>query len=257
MEQIRQQLDSERDMAKLAKIAGGGLLVLYGLSRGTFTGMGLAAVGGGLLYSGQKKPGEQGQTSEQTKASPISVRHSVTIFKPVEEVFRRWRDLEHLPEYLDQDITVEETGEKTSHWFLSGPAGIPIKWNAEITDEVEDDHISWQSTNEAHVQHSGTVRFTPLPHNRGTEIHVALEYTPPGGTFGEKAARLLGDAPTQWVHSSLHKFKHLLETGVLPTTSGQPMGPTGSINVETVWGIARQFADAARTAGARKSSPQS
>lgn len=248
MDEARRQLESgDMDMVQLAKIAGGGFLVLYGLSRGTFTGLGLAAAGGGLLYAGQKK--SDGQPDAPT--GPMHVRHSISVYRPVETVYSHWRDLEQLPQFLDPATAIVETGQRTSHWFLSGPAGIPIRWDAVVTEERENEFIRWESSSDSDVEHSGTVRFRQLPTRGGTEIHVDLQYTPPGGMLGEKVARMLGDAPTQWVHRSLNRFKHLLETGVLPTTDGQPRGPGGTVSVEGLWGIGRQLADAARTIGAR------
>jgi uncharacterized membrane protein len=53
---------------------------------------------------------------------------------------------------------------------------------------------------------------------------VHLQYSPPGGKVGASIARLFGkDAETE-IREDLRRFKQLIETGEVPTTSGQPRG---------------------------------
>src|SRR5205823_1731739 len=66
------------------------------------------------------------------------------------------------------------------------------------------------------VQHAGSVRFTPAPGDRGTEIRVALRYQPPAGPLGKigaKVATLWGESPPQQVREDLRALKQVIETG--------------------------------------------
>jgi uncharacterized membrane protein len=74
------------------------------------------------------------------------------------------------------------------------------------------------------VENSGTVRFTPAPGLRGTEVHLEMEYDAPGGKLAEIAAKLLGDDPTQQVKSDLRRFKQVLETGEIARSESTPEG---------------------------------
>jgi uncharacterized membrane protein len=53
---------------------------------------------------------------------------------------------------------------------------------------------------------------------------VHLQYSPPGGKMGAAIAKLFGaDAETE-IREDLRRFKQILETGEVPTTTGQPRG---------------------------------
>jgi len=74
------------------------------------------------------------------------------------------------------------------------------------------------------VDHTGSVRFTRAPAGRGTEIHVALTYRPPGGMMGGAVAKPFGRAPDQQIQEELRRIKQTMETGETPTTCGQSKG---------------------------------
>jgi uncharacterized membrane protein len=64
----------------------------------------------------------------------------------------------------------------------------------------------------------------PAPGDRGTEVHVRLDYKPPGGKAGAMVAKLFGDEPGQQVGDDLRRLKQMLEAGEVATTAGQPSG---------------------------------
>ena len=68
------------------------------------------------------------------------------------------------------------------------------------------------------------VRFSDAPGDRGTEIHVDLESSPPGGKLGEMAQKLVGKEPGAKVMDDLRRFKQLVETGVIARSEGAPEG---------------------------------
>ena len=63
------------------------------------------------------------------------------------------------------------------------------------------------------VPNRGVVRFVPAPADRGTEVHVELEYDPPAGRLGATVAKLFGEEPSIQVAADLRRFKQVLETG--------------------------------------------
>jgi hypothetical protein len=68
------------------------------------------------------------------------------------------------------------------------------------------------------------VTFRPAPGDRGTEIHVDLESSAPGGKLGEMLAKLSGKEPLSKVKDDLRRFKARFETGVVPRSDGVPEG---------------------------------
>jgi hypothetical protein len=68
------------------------------------------------------------------------------------------------------------------------------------------------------------VTFREAPGDRGTEIHVDLERSTPGGKLGEAVQKLLGTEPLATVKDDLRRFKQLVETGEIARSEAQPEG---------------------------------
>jgi uncharacterized membrane protein len=138
---------------------------------------------------------------------------TVTVNRPVEELYRFWRDLENLPRVMPHLESVEARGPSTSHWVASGPLGSRVEWDAEIVDDRPNELVAWRSVEGADVRNGGSVRFEPAPGNRGTEVIVEMEYDVPGGPIGSVIATLTGEEPKQQVADALRRFKQVMETG--------------------------------------------
>jgi uncharacterized membrane protein len=143
----------------------------------------------------------------------VDVRESVTIASTPEELYRFWRDFRNLPRFMEHLENVEVLDERRSHWKAKAPAGTSVEWDASIVEDRPNEAIAWQSEPAADVPNRGTVRFKPAPGNRGTEIHVTLQYDPPGGKLGALVAKLFGEEPAQQVKSDLRRLKQVIETG--------------------------------------------
>jgi uncharacterized membrane protein len=148
----------------------------------------------------------------------------VTINKPIEELYRFWRNLENLPRFMRHLDSVERVTDTISRWRAKGPGGTTVEWEAEINNEVPNKVIGWRSLENADVVSAGSVNFDQSGRGRGTRVTVHLQYSPPGGKIGASIARLFGkDAETE-IREDLRRFKQLIETGEVPTTEGQPRG---------------------------------
>ena len=192
----------------------------------------LALVGGYLLFQGvrgSRRSGgapyrEQREDEREPADEGIEVTRSVTIDKPVEELYTYWRNLENLPEVMSHLEEVTMIGDRRSHWVAKGPAGLNVEWDAETTAEEENERLAWRSLPDADVQNEGEVRFSKAPGDRGTEITVSLTYHPPGGALGSAVAKLFGREPYQQIGEDLSRFKQRQETGEVATVKGQPSG---------------------------------
>jgi uncharacterized membrane protein len=221
------------ELERVASAIGGGLLTLFGLSRGGLGGLGLAALGGSLVYRGLSGQCQLyhalGVNTAQSHgpATSVAARHgfkvekATTINRPAEELFRFWRNFENLPRVMDHLQSVTVQGER-SHWVAKAPLGMHVAWDAEIVNEKHNELIAWRSIAGSQVDCAGSVHFSPAPAGRGTEVRVTLKYDPPGGKLGGWFAWLFGEEPSVQVREDLRRFKQLMETGEIPTTVGQP-----------------------------------
>jgi uncharacterized membrane protein len=145
----------------------------------------------------------------------LHVERTVTVRRPADEVYHAWRDLARLPRLVPElDLRVTPAGPGRTRWAASGPAGVRVNWEAELTADEPDRLLAWRSVRAADVDIAGSVRFSPAPGGRGTEVKVILAYAPPGGKAGAAAAAaLFGKGGDRMVREALRRFKQLLETG--------------------------------------------
>jgi uncharacterized membrane protein len=157
----------------------------------------------------------------------IRIDEAVTINRPREEVFGFWRDLSNIAQFMEhvQSVrAIDGDDSKRSHWIAKGPAGKCLEWDAAIIKEKENELIAWRSLEGSEVANAGSVHFKDAAGERGTEVHVELLYSPPGGPVGALVAKLFGEDPANQIRSDLKRLKSRLEAGVLPETEGQPAG---------------------------------
>jgi uncharacterized membrane protein len=145
----------------------------------------------------------------------IRVRESVTIVRPVDELYALWRDLSRLPELLPHVERVDVLPDGRSHWVVRGPAGLRLEWDAEIINDIPNELVAWRSIDGADVVSAGSVRFTPARRG-GVEVRVNLQYAPPAGKAGMWAATLLGANPARQIREDLRRLKQTLEAGGAP-----------------------------------------
>jgi uncharacterized membrane protein len=212
------------ELERRASIIGGTALAMFGVVKGGLSGLVLAGVGGDLIYRGATGHCVLYEKLGVNTSGPhgIKVERVGTIDRPVEELYRFWRNFENLPRFMEHLESVKVLDNKRSHWVAKAPAGGSVEWDAEIVEERENELISWRSLPGADVPNTGRVTFTKAPGNRGYEVRVNLEYSPPAGQLGAAFAKLFGEEPDQQVMEDLRHFKEIMEVGEIPTTKGQP-----------------------------------
>ena len=247
---LRRDVNVSRAERWLSLLAGGALAA-YGLQRRNGTGGAATVAGAALLYRGAtghcdvygalgidhggRRPAiaygrghaaiaDHGSDTRARLAGRrgISVEESVTINRPIADVYRFWRNFENLPRFMRHLESVAVREEGISHWVAKGPAGATVTWDARIINEIENKVIGWQSLTGSTIATAGSVNFDETAH--GTRVRVHLQYNPPGGRLGAAVAWMFGEEPNGQVREDLRRFKALLETGEIPTTHGQPSG---------------------------------
>ena len=143
----------------------------------------------------------------------IHVEQSVRINRSPEELYRFWRNFENLPRFMNHLESVQTLDDKHSHWVTKAPLGNHVEWDAEITDEQENQFIAWRSLEGAVVPNSGSVSFSSSEYEKGTEVKVRLDYNPPGGMVGAVIATFFGEAPDQQLQEDLWRLKQEIQLG--------------------------------------------
>ena len=215
---------------RVVSILSGGLMLVSGLRRGGLLGLTMAGTAAGLLYRGTTGhchiyDAMDVDTAEIDEIG-VHVEESITVDRPVAELYQFWRDFSNLPKFMHHLESVEVMNDKLSRWTATAPAGFTVSWDAQIVSEKENESIMWKSLEDAQITNAGSVKFSPAPGGRGTEVRVSLSYAPPAGSVGVMVAKLFGEEPTQQIIKDLHRFKNLMETGEIPTTQGQSAGPS-------------------------------
>ncbi|CAN5676136.1 hypothetical protein BH18ACI5_BH18ACI5_17550 [soil metagenome] len=142
----------------------------------------------------------------------IRSERSITINRPLDEVYRFWKHFENFPRFMRRVQSVEMLSGNRSRWRVSAPAGMTVEWEAEMVADREGERIAWRSTPDSDMQNSGIVQFKVAPGARGTDVRVQLEYLPPAGRLGRSIAWLFGDDPDQTLDDDLRRFKNLMES---------------------------------------------
>lgn len=225
---------------RLGSLVGGGLLTLFGLTKGSLAGL---LLGGGLLYRGAtghsvlydrlhvnraEHPFPSSNISKLPGGAGFRVHRAMTIQANPEQLYDTWRDVERAPAYMPMVREVRKTGEKSSRWLARGPQGQRLEWDIEIVREEPGRLIEWRVLNNPMLENSGRVRFTAAPGGRGTIAILEMDFAHHRKLQTALEMPLLGRATDIMLETQvaeiLHRFKSLVEAGEVPTIKGQPTG---------------------------------
>jgi uncharacterized membrane protein len=144
-------------------------------------------------------------------ARGVRVIKTITVAGPPERVFPFFARYDSWPRFMANLKEVRDLGNGRSHWVARGPGGVPVSWDAAITDFETNRAIAWQSESGSMVHNRGALHFEPVGDDTRVTIH--LEYVPPGGVLGHFAARLFGADPKSEMDDDLVRLKGLIEEG--------------------------------------------
>lgn len=216
------------EMMRWGSILGGSALAAWGLLRkGRFTGMFLAGIGAAIAYRGIAESGLMDRPVKRiamhTKATtPVELAASMTIERPIDEVYEFWEDFENLPRVLRHIESVEMLDDNRSRWVAQLPGGMELTWRARLLEDRKNELIAWQSMEGTDIYNEGYITFHPVYDGEATEIHVRIIYRPPAGEIGAKIAGFFNNLQQQVIREDLRTFKQIMETGEVPTVHGQP-----------------------------------
>jgi uncharacterized membrane protein len=135
---------------------------------------------------------------------------SIVVLATVEDVYNIWANFENFPRFMKYIKSVTLTGDRTSHWVMTGPLGVDLEWDAETTRLDKNERVAWNSKDNSAITTSGQVTFRETGPNE-TEVTVTLHYDPPAGAAGEALAALFAN-PEKRVADDLEHFKEHVES---------------------------------------------
>ncbi len=169
------------------------------------------------------------QTSPmETTDRRLVFEDSIQVTAPLQEVYNRWNDFTHFPEFMSNVEQVRALGGDRYHW-AARIFGIKQEWDAEVMDRQPQNRISWKSVNGPY--NAGTVSFNGLGNDR-TEVRLRLEYAPPGGQIG-KTLDTVTQSTKREVHEDLENFRRMMtgESGMSVDRSEQEIAGEGTTRV--------------------------
>jgi uncharacterized membrane protein len=207
--------------ARLLTGAAGGAAIVYGLSRRNPLCLLAGTVGAGLLLRGITNLELKRLTGISAGRRAVEIQKDINIAARVERVYEFWSNVQNFPMFMTNVQEVRATGEGGSHWKVNGPAGVPVEWEAIITEQIPNKLLAWKSVEGASVANAGIVRFDRNDDGT-TRLEVKLSYNPPGGAIGHALAALLGADPKRQMDEDLVRMKTLIETGNPPHDAARP-----------------------------------
>lgn len=131
--------------------------------------------------------------------------HSVDVKAPVRVAYNQWTQFEEFPKFMEHIERVEQVGDTTIRWHASID-GKDEKWISNITEQLPDQRIAWNTTEGA--TNAGVVTFHKLD-DETTRVTVQMEYDPDG--LVENLGAMLGFMDRN-LEDDLESFKEFIES---------------------------------------------
>jgi len=210
--------------ARLLASAGGAWLTACGVRRGGVLGSVKTMLGAALFLRGVTNLDLSRLTgigaAEDAAHRGIEIRKTINIAADVGDVFGFFSNYDNFPLFMHNVREVRDHGDGYSHWTVAGPAGVPVTWDALLTDYEPNRCIAWESVRGAVVANAGVIQFHE---NRdgSARVDIRLSYNPPGGVIAHALASLLRSDPKSEMDEDLARLKTLIERGKFPHDAAQ------------------------------------
>jgi len=190
----------------------GAAAVSWAVARRTPAALAAGATGAALLARSLVNQPMSRMLGAKDRGDAVRVRKTLSVGAPVEQVFRLWSHPELFPRFLTHLKSVDRLSDGRYRWVATGPGGVDVDWDAEVTEMEPNRKLSWRSLEGSKIDTHGTVHLTPET-GGGTQIHVDMSYGPPAGLLGHSVAWLARQDPRTAMNEDLLRMKSLLEEG--------------------------------------------
>ena len=150
------------------------------------------------------------RTQKAYDSANLPVIFSVTINKPVEEVYSFYRRLEQFPAFMNFLESVRVIDERKSHWVAKLPIGGTVGWDAEIIEDRPNEVIAWRTVPGSKIKLHGRVTFTRTPGRDMTEVRCEMQLGFTGASPSTHLAKLFAKPQ---IKGDMRRLKQVLETG--------------------------------------------
>jgi uncharacterized membrane protein len=157
-------------------------------------------------------------TNKHLHSDRSLIGEATTINRPAAELYAYFRDFANLATFMENIVRIDVRDATHSHWVVKAPGGKTVEWDSTVTEERENESITWQSAKDAEVPNSGRVTFRDAG-DRGTVVTATIAYEPPAGAVGKLVAKLFQREPAIQARRDLRRFKQLMETGEIATAA--------------------------------------
>jgi uncharacterized membrane protein len=154
-----------------------------------------------------------------------AIEAHVTIQRPIDDVFRFYRDFRNLPRFLGDVTAIEPLDRATYRWTIQGPLGVQLKWKVKVTEEDANESIRYETVTSPGLRTYWQIHFAQGSDAGQTEVREVMRT--PLGRVGRAALALIGKFPAEEVTANLRRLKEVMETGRVSDTSYAVAGKFG------------------------------
>ena len=138
------------------------------------------------------------------------IEKSIIVDRAPEDVYAFWRDLTHVPEFMERVESVEIVDAELSRWNIKAPLGVHLHWTVQILSESAPHDLAWCTRDGARIRYQGRVELKSDTASGGTQATLRLKLRPPD-PFIRVAMSLTGWNLETEVQMSLLRLKQRLE----------------------------------------------
>jgi uncharacterized membrane protein len=182
----------------------------YGFKRRDSLGYSLSFLGAGLVAASTMEKNVHSLLALAEDSPGFELEQTIRINAPVSDLYDFWVNPENYPKVFSHVAAIERQGENLYRWTLTGPAGMPIRWEGVITRTVPNTLVEWKSLPGSTLGNFGVARFDPN-YDASTRLHVRMFYRPPAGLLGRFLAELFGANPRKVLEEDLQRLKRRFE----------------------------------------------
>lgn len=139
-----------------------------------------------------------------------SIEKSIEVDVPVRTAYNQWTQFEDFSRFMEGVKEVRQLDDKRLHWRAE-VMGKEVEWDAEITQQIPDQRITWRSTSGA--KNAGSISFQALGPEK-TRLTLTIEIEPEGAA--QTSGSALGLVGLR-VDGDLKRFKEFIEERGLET----------------------------------------
>jgi uncharacterized membrane protein len=148
----------------------------------------------------------------------------ITVGKPRDELYRKWRDPQVMSDLFGDALQISSEGEGRIRAHMSLAGLREITWTSRLVEQNQGSSLVWRTDPGAAIPHEMFIRFRDAqPIEWGTEVSLGISPLS-DGRITQAFVRLTAALDEAMLTKVLRRFKSLAETGEMPTLSHNPAG---------------------------------